>query len=355
MTLEKLTARVTNAARRGLVIGSILVATLVVARSAAAANAQHPPGIPADVCSAQVWDAALRHGVPAQLAVAISAHESGLSALALGLNSGSAHNRTKAQAIARIKRALKAGGPVSVGCMQINLLVHRADFANPVDALDPAKNADWAAAHLARLKKQTGSWERAVERYHGAANPTWNAGYRCQVAATLERLFPDTPVRLRHGKECSRAVAALVEGYRHVSKMMASGQARQHFSGDLRVSGHPRAKRLKVAVRDRAIRARHDPLLTHVEPTVTSQFRRQNIGFCASGMSRIECRPRVPVVAGRGGKPLGGITEQDGGQTALFLRVKVLPSAIRSSRCGPPASGRPVRCLSPNGVGVPEA
>lgn len=60
-------------------------------------------------------------------------------------------------------KAVGDGGK-SKGAWQIN------DVHKVPDAIrfDPAKSTEWAAQFLANLYKQTGSWEKAVERYNGS-------------------------------------------------------------------------------------------------------------------------------------------------------------------------------------------
>jgi hypothetical protein len=76
---------------------------------------------------------------------------------------------TKAAAIAAVKR-LQARGVTSidVGCMQVNLHYHPTAFRSLSDAFDPARNADYAATFLTALKRDRGSWRRAVEHYHSS-------------------------------------------------------------------------------------------------------------------------------------------------------------------------------------------
>jgi hypothetical protein len=77
--------------------------------------------------------------------------------------------RTKAEAIAHV-RALQERGEwnIDVGCMQINLHYHGDAFDSLEKAFEPRANVEYAAKFLTDLYRETGSWTRAVSRYHSA-------------------------------------------------------------------------------------------------------------------------------------------------------------------------------------------
>jgi len=77
--------------------------------------------------------------------------------------------RTKVEAIAHV-RALQARGVtnIDVGCMQINLRYHGDAFPTLDKAFEPQANVAYAVDFLTRLHAETGSWTRAVSRYHSA-------------------------------------------------------------------------------------------------------------------------------------------------------------------------------------------
>jgi hypothetical protein len=83
---------------------------------------------------------------------------------------------------------------IDVGCMQVNLLHHPRAFASLEEAFDPRRNVAYGAGFLARLQRETGSWGRAVERYH-SADPRRGKAYRAKVlgpwiGGTREALAP---------------------------------------------------------------------------------------------------------------------------------------------------------------------
>jgi hypothetical protein len=71
---------------------------------------------------------------------------------------------------------------IDVGCMQINLRHHPDAFDSLAEAIDPLHNVRYAASFLTALERETGSWERAIGRYH-SATPELSAAYRARVAA----------------------------------------------------------------------------------------------------------------------------------------------------------------------------
>ncbi len=74
---------------------------------------------------------------------------------------------TKEAAIAAVQ-ALQAGGTqsIDVGCMQVNLMYHKAAFASLDEAFDPQANVVYAARFLGQLYAQTGDWRTAAGAYH---------------------------------------------------------------------------------------------------------------------------------------------------------------------------------------------
>ena len=81
---------------------------------------------------------------------------------------------------------LRAGRQsVDVGCMQVNLMHHPDAFASLRQAFDPATNVAYGARFLTALHDETGSWDRAVERYH-SAEPGVGEAYRERVYANWQ-------------------------------------------------------------------------------------------------------------------------------------------------------------------------
>jgi hypothetical protein len=89
----------------------------------------------------------------------------------------------KQEAIELVEK-LKAQGKrnIDVGCMQVNLHYHPDAFANLDHAFDPLRNAHYAGRFLDDLRQETGTWAKAVERYH-SSNRRRGHRYRSKVNA----------------------------------------------------------------------------------------------------------------------------------------------------------------------------
>lgn len=89
---------------------------------------------------------------------------------------------TKQQALVTFKRLVaKKNHMFDVGCMQINWHYHKDAFDSLNQALTPYENVKYAAEFLRSLYDQTGSWPKAVERYHSNTPKHYNR-YRKVVA-----------------------------------------------------------------------------------------------------------------------------------------------------------------------------
>ena len=120
-------------------------------------------------CEEALDRAARRHGVPAELMLAIGQVESGWHPFAIN-SAGSPHFADSAAAAVAFVRAEQARGValIDVGCGQINLHWHGDSFADLLDAFDPWRNADYAARFLAALHARHGTWTAAAAHYHSS-------------------------------------------------------------------------------------------------------------------------------------------------------------------------------------------
>jgi hypothetical protein len=93
----------------------------------------------------------------------------------------------KRQAVHHVQQRLSAGKTmVDVGCFQINWRWHGQAFRSVEAAFDPNVNAAYAARFLRSLFEETGSWPKAVGRYHSAT-------------PALARLYAERVARIRAG------------------------------------------------------------------------------------------------------------------------------------------------------------
>ena len=162
-------------------LATLLLAILgAAAPVAGAAAATGPAAVESpDLCAGAVAAQERRNGIPDRLLTAISLVESGRWDADAGKAAAwpwtvTAEGKgryfpTRAAAIAAV-RSLQARGvsSIDVGCMQVNLHYHPNAFASLTAAFDPAQNAAYAAKFLTELKRDQGSWQRAVQHYHSS-------------------------------------------------------------------------------------------------------------------------------------------------------------------------------------------
>lgn len=139
------------------------------------------------VCEREITSAAKHHNVPPAILYAVGLTETSrggqLQPHALNIEGRAVFPASRTAAVRTIERALKSGQRlIDVGCMQINHHYHAKAFRGLNDMLNPARNVDYAARFLQRLKRRHGSWSMAVARYHaGGANNAAQKKYVCRV------------------------------------------------------------------------------------------------------------------------------------------------------------------------------
>ena len=74
-----------------------------------------------------------------------------------------------------------------VGCFQINLRWHGAEFSSLADVFDPQTNANYAAKFLSDLYAEKGDWGQAVAAYH-SRTPEFATEYAQKVQAVMADL-----------------------------------------------------------------------------------------------------------------------------------------------------------------------
>lgn len=180
-----------------LVLAALLVvsagvnaATSSVASGAGLALAAH------DLCGPAIARAEAAQGIPGGLLGAVALAESGrwdaererLASWPWTVNNGGdgRYFTSRGEAIAWVQELQGKGrSNIDVGCMQINLKHHPDAFTSLTEAFEPRANAAYAARFLAGLRRETGSWPRAVERYH-TADVERGRAYRERVYARLD-------------------------------------------------------------------------------------------------------------------------------------------------------------------------
>ena len=163
------------------------------------------PSVEGASCSSAIQAAERRHRIPARLLHAIGLVESGRASLAGGpaaswpwtvnIVGAGRYLDSRSAAIAAVEQARNAGvQSIDIGCMQVNLLHHPTAFASLEQAFDPQANADYAAAFLASLFRETGSWPAAAQAYHSReADRGARYGQRVMAAWPLSKQYGAVP------------------------------------------------------------------------------------------------------------------------------------------------------------------
>ncbi len=212
--------KITDITARFRAVGlAIVVALLPVA--AARADAGGP-------CGPAIAAAEARYSLPVGLLRAIAEVEAGRTDPRTGANvpwpwTTNAENQgqffeSSDAAVAWVIAAQARGvASIDVGCLQVNLKQHPDAFARIEDGFDPARNADYAARFLLRLRAVSTDWAEAVGRYHSYTEAL-AVPYRAQVArsynggagARPDRIFAEAVMseRDRIARDLARAWAA---------------------------------------------------------------------------------------------------------------------------------------------------
>ncbi|MFN3936846.1 MAG: transglycosylase SLT domain-containing protein [Gemmobacter sp.] len=175
------------------------MAILWVAGLGQAASTE-PAGVasadPAALCDAAAVAAAAETGVPLDVLRALALAETGhlragrLRPWAWAINEAGTGRwfPVRETAVAHA-RAVIAGGRrnIDVGCFQINFRWHGDAFESLEQMFDPEANARYAAAFLARLHAESGSWTAAAGAYHSRTQHLANR-YRHRFEAILAAL-----------------------------------------------------------------------------------------------------------------------------------------------------------------------
>lgn len=145
----------------------------------------------ANVCERHIAGAAARYDIPPAILYAVGLTETGrkgsLYPYALNIEGRSVFPRSATEALNEFKKARSDGKKlIDLGCMQINHHYHGDQFRSPREMLDPARNVDYAARFLKRLRGKHETWSMAVARYHaGPNNDPAQKRYICRVIANL--------------------------------------------------------------------------------------------------------------------------------------------------------------------------
>lgn len=144
-----------------------------------------------DRCEFYIRQAEKQYGIPPYLLHAISLTESGRGGrpnpFAMNVG-GRAYSASDTDDMVRVANANWGVQNVDVGCMQISLKHHASKFYDWKTLLNPQYNVEYAAYYLTQLKRELGTWTRAVGAYHSRTQ--WRgANYVCLVTRRWGQIF----------------------------------------------------------------------------------------------------------------------------------------------------------------------
>jgi len=148
---------------------------------------------PQQQCDRAAAAAAQKTGVPIDILLAITRVETGRSSggepqpwpWTINADGTGSWFATKAEAVESATAHLNDGTTnFDIGCFQLNMHWHGANFASVSDMFDPQLNADYAARFLLRLYQENGDWAQAVAAYHSRSGDLGEA-YLDRVKAVL--------------------------------------------------------------------------------------------------------------------------------------------------------------------------
>ena len=132
-------------------------------------------------------------GIEPGLLEAIAQIESQLSPLSVNAEGRGYSFRTVAEAVVFIKGKQNQGCKnISVGPMQLHIPSHGHHFRSIEEMLDPHQNISYAANLLNRLKRKTGSMEKAIKLYH-SENPHFSENYKNRVFGAWAKIRGKKP------------------------------------------------------------------------------------------------------------------------------------------------------------------
>ena len=142
-------------------------------------------------CERQIHSAAGSYGIPEGILYSVGLTETGrkgsLSPYAVNVEGKAYFPASLNEAYQLVQDAQRRGAKlIDIGCMQINVYFHGAEFNSVGEMFDPAKNVAYAAKFLSRLHQRHETWTMAVARYHaGPNNDPAQQRYVCRVISNL--------------------------------------------------------------------------------------------------------------------------------------------------------------------------
>jgi hypothetical protein len=172
-----------------------------------------PPGTAqAASCTEHVLEAEQELNIPRGLLLSIALVESGQDGspqpFAMNLDGKTVYSDSASEAKAHLlDKQGRVRQNATVGCMQLSVQHHRANFRPVERILDPSANVWYAARYLKRLRADSGSWSVAVARYNGGSR-SQQRQYTCKIYQHLESL-DKTSASLLEGTRCAQGDPAI--------------------------------------------------------------------------------------------------------------------------------------------------
>lgn len=275
---------------------------------------------------------------------------------------------SKAEALAWVGE-LRAQGRrnIDVGCMQVNLMHHPDAFAGVEAALDPRSNVAYGARFLAGLREATGSWARAVERYH-TAEPVRGQAYRDRVYAHWDGLRLGRTAGMRQPSRAGALLAAWTDDdgptrprvlptvFGNTRAVATAGGAGQGRPGRIATAAAParRASAKTLAPTD-TVRAagRAGPVAVAGAAEVTRPAVPARFFPVVFGPRPVVAAASAPPRAGsRPGRPAPAVLGSTRSAPGFFSLQRTHPSTVAR---GPAPVRRPVPPREPGGKGAAAA
>jgi hypothetical protein len=164
-----------------------------------AANKKSKHSFSKNDCKAFIKQMEIDNKIPEGLLMAIAAVESEHNPWAINC-AGVSRSFTSHEAAKKFVVDLRSQGKVdiNIGILQINYGAHKTMFKTAEEVLNPTKNITYAAKYLAQLKKQYGSWQRAVCFYHSPDVKCQNI-YLNKVMNALKKCNAQTHSKMNGG------------------------------------------------------------------------------------------------------------------------------------------------------------
>ncbi len=172
-----------------------------------------PPGTAqAASCTEHVLEAEQELSIPRGLLLSIALVESGQDGspqpFAMNLDGKTVYSDSASEAKAHLlDKQGRVRQNATVGCMQLSVQHHRANFRPVERILDPSANVWYAARYLKRLRADSGSWSVAVARYNGGSR-SQQRDYTCKIYQHLESLDKNS-ASLLEGTRCAQGDPAI--------------------------------------------------------------------------------------------------------------------------------------------------